>query len=331
MVPAGDFEFNDLITAHLGNVVVVETCAAAGPEFTQVILNSKSESGLVYNRIIPQINVALKNTAKLMGAQDYMYGASSQFDELYFDQLQYGTYALEVDSTSIRYNAPDVLASGDPTTIDPGEQAEQRVKYKIKRGVNDEPVRINQGLGRYNLRIIQADADNIAWDPRFKKRLENIQDIVTKRQESLENTRFAIQEVERVTQEGEQAKAKEQADREVTQIQLVIKAQTAVQVAIQNKLEAQTLKETASIKAQTVEIKAKADAYKNRSLVAAGLTPQERAQIDKEIAIGVAAEIAKIQLPTTFVAGSNGNSNSETGLLETVLGTGLMLKLFPNE
>jgi hypothetical protein len=52
-----------------------------------------------------------------------------------------------------------------------------------------------------------------------------------------------------------------------------------------------------------------AKAAANRALVSAGLTPIERANIEKETKIGVAQALSQIKLPTIVMAGgSHGNS-----------------------
>ena len=56
-------------------------------------------------------------------------------------------------------------------------------------------------------------------------------------------------------------------------------------------------------------------------MVSAGLTPQERAQFDKDTKIGVAEALSKIALPTTYM---NGGGNKEASLLESILGVKLL-------
>lgn len=331
MLAAGDFEFNDVIMADIGNVVIVDVCAQEGAsdEFTNLIIKSKSEQGLVYNRIVPQINVAVKNTAKLMGAQDYIYGASSLYDQYFADQLANGTYALEIDSTSIRSSVIDSIGIGRSTTVQGGEEREQRVTYKIRRDDIGEEVRNNEGLARYGLTVLQADADNIVWEDAFETRRTEIQQIVANTQKSLEETRLAVQETERVRQQGEKDKAERQAELEKDQIEKVITAETKVKVAQQDNEAASILEQTALIEARTIETRAKAEAYKNRQLVSAGLTPQERAEIEKETAIKVAEQLAKIKLPNTVIIGGEEGTQGGEGLLTLLIGAELASKMVP--
>jgi len=71
-----------------------------------------------------------------------------------------------------------------------------------------------------------------------------------------------------------------------------------------------------------VKTDADAKAYANTRLVTAGLTPQERAQFEKDTKIGVAEALSKIVLPTTYMAGGGGNS--QASMLESILGVKLL-------
>ena len=61
----------------------------------------------------------------------------------------------------------------------------------------------------------------------------------------------------------------------------------------------------------------------NQKLVSAGLTPQERANIEKEIAIGVARELKEVKLPEYYISGGLGGSTGAS-LLESLLGIEIM-------
>jgi regulator of protease activity HflC (stomatin/prohibitin superfamily) len=62
--------------------------------------------------------------------------------------------------------------------------------------------------------------------------------------------------------------------------------------------------------AKKIEAEGQAKAAANRALVSAGLTPLERATIEKETKIGVAQALSAIQLPTYVVAGGSGGSGN---------------------
>ena len=56
---------------------------------------NKSEGKLIFGRVLPNIDAAIKNTCKLMDAQDYISGQASDFDRYFRDQLENGMYQVE--------------------------------------------------------------------------------------------------------------------------------------------------------------------------------------------------------------------------------------------
>ena len=64
---------------------------------------------------------------------------------------------------------------------------------------------------------------------------------------------------------------------------------------------------TALETAKKIRAEGEAKAAANRALVSAGLTPEKRAVIDKETAIGVAKEMAKLRLPSIMMIGGSDN------------------------
>ena len=324
-VLANDYEFNDFISSHIGSTVVINVAASKIENFQTLAINSKSEQGLVYGRVIPIINAAKKNTAKLMSAQGYIAGQSSNFDKWFLDQLRYGTYELVevIDIPKV-----DSIIEGTQRTIVTGAKT-STVRYKIKTDASTgEPVRINEGLDRYGLNVRQADADDVAWEDVFISRLQDLKDIVANTQKEIEAAQLAVERKKRIIEEGESNKAEERAKLEKEQIQQVIAAETKKLVEEQTKQAAELEEQTAEIQARTIKTLADAKAYENQRLVAAGLTPQERATIQKEIAVSVAAELSKIQMPATYFAGGASNGNSD-GILTQLLGAELARQMLP--
>ncbi|MEM8487894.1 MAG: hypothetical protein AAF564_20250 [Bacteroidota bacterium] len=312
VLAAGDYEFNDFISSYIGSTVVITTAPDDLDAFQSLAVNSKSEEGLVYGRVVPIISAAKKNTAKLMSAQGYIAGRSSDYDKWFLDQLRNGTYEL-IEITDM----PQVDSIGAQRTITSGAKTSS-VRYEIKYE-KGEPVRINEGLGRYGLNVRQADADDQEWEEVFLSRLQDLKDIVANTQKEIEAAQLAVERKKRIIEEGESNKAEERAKLEKEQIQQVIAAETRKLVESENLAAAEMAEKTAVVQARTQKTLADAEAYQNKLLVSAGLTPQERAQIEKETAVQVAKELAKIQLPSTYFAGG-ANSGSSDGILTQLIG-----------
>ena len=59
--------------------------------------------------------------------------------------------------------------------------------------------------------------------------------------------------------------------------------------------------EVEKLRAQSVKVAADATYYKNQKLVQAGLTPQEKAELELNKAIGVAKEFSKMAVPGVII------------------------------
>jgi hypothetical protein len=100
----------------------------------------------------------------------------------------------------------------------------------------------------------------------------------------------------------------------------VTKAEQEFEVA---RLEAEKAKQVAL----KVKAEGEAKAAANRALVSAGLTPLERATIEKETKIGVAQALATIKLPTYVVAGGSGSGNTAMDAMGLKMMTDLVDKM----
>jgi len=87
LMPAVEREFSDAVKGTVANSIVISL--TEDPEkFLDLSTKNRSERNLVFSRINPYKDAVLKNTAKLMSAQDYIAGSSSEFDRAFKDQLE---------------------------------------------------------------------------------------------------------------------------------------------------------------------------------------------------------------------------------------------------
>ena len=123
--------------------------------------------------------------------------------------------------------------------------------------------------------------------------------VITAKTQALE----AIQKAITIEEQGKAKAAEAKWAQEKEKAVAVTKAEQEYEVA---RLEALKAKE----EAKKIEAEGAAKAAANRMLVAAGLTPLERATIEKETAIGVAQALANSQVrwvPEVMVSGGSGN------------------------
>ena len=156
----------------------------------------------------------------------------------------------------------------------------------------------------YGVIIDQVSITEITYDEKVNQQIQTQQQanmsIQTKKAEALAAQQDAI----KAEAEGKAAAAKAKWEQEKVKAAAVTKAEQEYEVA---RLAA--LKATED--AKKVEAEGRAKAAANRALVSAGLTPLERATIDKETRIGVAQALAQTKWPMVVMNGGGGNGAND--------------------
>jgi hypothetical protein len=169
-------------------------------------------------------------------------------------------------------------------------------------------------LKMYNINIQGLAINAIDYDDEVEKQIKVQQQAYMQVQTAIANSKKAEQDAITTELQGKAAAAKAKWDQEVIKAQAITQAEQEKEVAA---LAAQT----AILSAQKIKTDADAQSYANSKLVSAGLTPQEKAQFEKETKIGVAEALSKVVLPSTYM---NGGTNKDASLLESILGVKLL-------
>ena len=324
---AQKWEFSDAIKAEISTSVIVGVNINDEEVFLNMADRYKSESKLIFGRVLPNIDAAIKNTCKLMDAQDYISGQASDFDRYFRDQLENGMY--QVEQYYEAENSNEIV--GDTTTvrkINVGKSSKQK-KFRIKRRSDGNIIRDNtNSLKQYGLKIYQAQVTGIDWETSFDERLDLQKNEVAQTQLEKQQAEREYYRAKKEVAKGESEKAKERARLEKIQIQQTIEAETAAKVAGFNLIMEKKQYEVEQFKAKSKKVAADAQYYENAKLVSAGLTPQEKAEWEYKTAVGVAQQIKELNLPSTYISGSKEGSNNN--LLQSLIGAdiakGLMSK-----
>ena len=326
---AQKWEFSDAIKAEISTSVIVGVNINDEEIFLNMADRNRSESKLIYGRVLPNIDAAIKNTCKLMDAQDYISGQASDFDRYFRDQLENGMYQVEQYYESENFN--EVV--GDTTTvrkISVGKSSKQK-KFRIKRNNNGNIIRDNSNtLKQYGLKIYQAQVTGIDWEASFDERLDLQKNEVAQTQLEKQQAEREYYRAKKEVAKGESEKAKERARLEKAQIQQTIAAETEAKVAEFNLIKEKKQYEVEQYKAKSKKVAADAQYYENAKLVSAGLTPQERAEWNYKTAVDVASQIKDLRLPTTYIESGSKGSNSGN-LLESLIGADLAKKMMENK
>jgi len=314
--------FSDAVKARIATSVVISINTADEDQFLSVADRNKTERNLIRSRIIPNIDQSIKNTCKLMDAQDYISGQASDFDRYFKDQLENGMYVLEEYFAS---ESREII--GDSTTVrtvvnKESKQKRFRIQYK-----NGEPVREKgNSLSGYGLTVVQAVVTEIDWETTFDKRLQLQKEEVAQTQLEKQQAERQFYRAQKETAKGEAEKATERARLEKEQIQKTIEAETRAKVAEFNLIEERKNYEVAQFKAKTQKTMADAQSYENAKLVNAGLTPQERAEWEFKTSVNVAKQLKDLKLPEIYIQ-DGGKQGSDGNLLQSLIGAELAKKM----
>lgn len=256
----------------------------------------KSYERVKHDLIRQTVSEALMQTATLMRAEESYSTRRSEFTSLAEDQVKVGIFETETKEFK------DKDADGNEFIVR---------EVNIKKDKNGQPiVRKESALARYGIEVIQFVVKDIDFDA-------TIDNLITKKKEAEQmkvvakaNAEKAKQDAITAREQGNARIATEKANQDVEKIKEVTIAQKEFEVS---QLKRKQAEQDAAAEVTT----GKALAEVNRLKVQAGLTPLERATIDKETRIGVAAELAKVQFPGMLIIGGD-SKNGPTNPFDAV-------------
>ncbi len=226
---------------------------------------------------------------QLMDSERHYSGGKSELAEAFKFQLRNGQYIIDqheeirIDSASgekIRSyeNTPRTNADGSFILAKSDVQQYDIAPNFVAITLVDYESVVNEKL---KAKVEQSTREAIAK-----------QELVTAQQEALT-----------AEMRGRQKVAEVRATEEAAKIEAEIRAQAETAVAKEQALQAR-------FQADKALAEGKASAEVARLKVQAGLSPLEKAQIEKETRIGVAAELAKVSMPQIVIGGGNGSSSA---------------------
>lgn len=242
-----------------------------------------------------------KQTASTFKADETYSTRRSEFQQLISNQIDNGLYATEVVMVDTPTNEVD--DKGNPVVA-------SIKKVVIKKDKDGLPIFTKIGVFKeYGITLVNHSLKDIDYD-------ETIDALITQKKKAEQQKAVAITNAEKALQDAITAEAQGQArvaeakaDQDVKKITAVTSAEKERDVAIlkgQQELrvaELATLRATQEAEAELV--KRRADAEANALLVKAGLTPKEKANIQKETSIGIARELAKTNFPQIMNFGTD--------------------------
>lgn len=242
------------------------------------------------NLIVRNVSEALSNTAIYMVAEDSYASGRAVFSDLAMQQLKDGIFKTSTKTVEV---------------IDTDGTKFKKKEIRVVYDENGNPVIQKPSLLKhYGIEILQFVVNDFEYDEKIKDLIARKKDAEQNKVVAMANAEKAKQDAITAEEQGKARVAEARANAEVEKITAVVEAQKKAEVA---ELEAKQAK----FEAQKIAEKGKAEAEVARQKVAAGLTPLEKATLEKETAIGVAQQLANVKFPDTMVisGGSDGKAN----------------------
>lgn len=300
--------FNDATTAKVKGITQY-ILPSSEAEMLAIHNAHRSAEALVKRRLAPYTSECLQSSAQLMSSEMHYGGGRAQMTQDYLDQLKNGAFLLKLNEVntydSIEHTAKKVY---------------QNIVLTDKAGL---PKRKFSSIKEYGLTVGDAQTTDFDYESRVDVMLGKKIDAATAASISKQQLMTAQQQALTAEAQGKKQLVETEYKEKVQQTLEVVKAETKVRLAEQYKLEQKTAAEAAVFAAQKVRIDADAEAYQNRQLVNAGLTPWDKADFEMKTRIGVATAISKITLPAYYAPGG---MNATNNILDALLSSKLLDK-----
>lgn len=263
---------------------------------------------LMNDLVRPTVVKVVYASGPLMSAYESVSEKKNNLIEYITDQLNNGVYTTSV-------SIEEVI---DPIT---GEKKQQKFAVLIPDSLAAGGYRRSEKspFDYYGIEIGQVSVSKIDYEERVQKQIAQQQEANMLVQTSKAKSLAAQQEAIRAEQEGKAEAAKAKWEQEKIKAVEVTKAEQEFEVARLEALKANEVK-------KRIIAEGEAEAAANRAKVAAGLTPQERAEWDYKTKVGVAEAVAKVKLPTVVMGGTNGG-NQTMDIMSLKFATDLVEKL----
>lgn len=239
--------------------------------------------------IVRNVAEALSNTATFMVAEESYASGRAIFSDLAMQQLKEGIFKTSTKTVDVE--------DADGTKF-------KKKEIRIVKDENGNPVvQKASTLKYYGIEVVQFVVNDFTYDEKISDLIARKKDAEMRKVEQAAQAETAKQAAITAEEQGKAKVAEAKATAEVEKIKAVVEAQKKAEVA---KLEA----EQAKYEAEKIAEKGRAEAEVAKQKVLAGLTPLEKATIEKETAIGVAQQLANVKFPETMVISGGGKDGA---------------------
>ena len=271
---------------------------SSDPE-TQLKLHTdfRSFSAVEHDLIRQVVTASLMQTSALFKPDDVYSTRRAEFISVAEEQISAGIFATE---------SAEVLV----LDAEGNESIERTVSVKLDEDGNPI-IKTPSAFKQYGIEVVQfvikeLDFDDIIDGSILAKKQAEQKEVVAKA-----NAETSKQDFISATEKGKADVATAEA------AALVVKKTAVIQAEQKTAIEAENAKQ-ADFAAKATRAKGAADAYAAKLKVAAGLSPLQKAEIERDTAIGVAKEMAGVKFPAMMVIGGGGSGNSPMNPFDAV-------------
>lgn len=245
---------------------------------------------LMQDLVRPTVTKVIYASGPLMSAFESYAEKKNDLIEYITDQLNNGVYKTTVRQEEI---------------VDPVSGETKVVKIASLIADENSPGGYKRSevspFSYYGLEIGQVAVSKIDYSETVRKQIAQQQEANMMVQTSKAKTLAAQQEAIRAEEAGKAAAMEAKWQQEKIKAVEVTKAEQEFEVSRLAALKANE-------EAKKIKAEGEAEAYRQRKLVEAGLSPKERAEFEMKTKIGVAEAFSKTQWPTVVMMGGNGDS-----------------------
>lgn len=245
---------------------------------------------LMSDLVRPTVTKVIYASGPLMSAFESYAEKKNDLISYITDQLNNGVYRTRI----ITQETEDVLTGEKKTTKMASLVEDENAPGGFARSETSP-------FSYYGLEIGQVAVSRIAYSEQVTAQISRQQEanmaVQTARAQALQAQQDAITKEEKGRAAATEAKWEQEKEKAVQ----VTKAEQEREVS-------RLAAEKAEFDKMKIIAEGEAEAAANRAKVAAGLTPQERAEWDYKTRVGVAEALSKIQLPRIISSGTSGTS-----------------------
>lgn len=245
---------------------------------------------LMQDLVRPTVIKVIYASGPLMSAFESYAEKKNDLIEYITDQLNNGVY-----KTTVRQEEVVDPVTGETKTVKIASLiADENSPGGFKRSESSP-------FQYYGLEIGQVAVSKIDYSQKVRDQIAQQQEANMLVATSRSKTIAAQQEAIRAEEEGKMSATRAKWEQEKIKAVEVTKAEQEFEVARLAALKAEE-------EAKKIKAEGEAEAYRQRKLVEAGLSPKERAEFEMKTKIGVAEAFAKTQWPSVVMMGGNGQS-----------------------